>query len=176
MTNSEFSLKTASVAPELLSFAMRFTNNNEDAQDLLQDTLVKAYTYQAQFDHQTNLKAWLYTIMRNTFINNYRRKLKTYALINQRDEISYSELSYSASKNLAEGSLVLKDVRKALNQIPEAYAIPFIRHFEGYKYFEIAEELNMPIGTVKTRIHLARKMLKEYLQSYAKVAYKSGEA
>lgn len=176
MTITEFSKQTSDLAPQLMQFAMRYTNDSENSNDLIQDTMVKAFKYHAQFEEGSNLKAWLFTIMKNTFINDYRRTVKTQSLITKTDELSYSELSLSASRNSAEGSMIMKDIEKALASIPACYSTPFISHFEGFKYHEIAKELNMPIGTVKTRIHVARKMLKEYLVTYAKFDYKKGMA
>ncbi len=168
MTQSEFSEQASALSSTLHSFAMRYTNDEEDANDLVQDTMMKAIKYYSKFEPGSNLKAWLFTIMKNTFINNYRRKTKTNALISQSDEISSVNLSYSATTNQGEGTLIMKDIKKALKSIPEAYSIPFISYFEGYKYQEIADELNIPIGTVKTRIHVARNLLKDYLKTYAK--------
>ncbi|MCX2574776.1 RNA polymerase sigma factor [Pedobacter sandarakinus] len=176
MTQSEFSQQASALTPLLRQFAMRYTNDNEDANDLIQDTMMKAIKYYAQFEPGSNLKAWLFTILKNTFINNYRKKTKANALITQNDEISSVDLSYSASRNEAEGTFIMKDIRKAIDTLPESYAKPFISFFEGYKYHEIAEELNIPIGTVKTRIHVARTLLKDYLKSYAKYNYKTGVA
>ncbi|WP_316739178.1 sigma-70 family RNA polymerase sigma factor [Pedobacter aquatilis] len=176
MTTTEFSKQTSTLAPYLLQFAMRYTNDAENANDLVQDTMVKAFKYHAQFEEGSNLKGWLFTIMKNTFINDYRRKVRSQSLITKTDELSSSDLSLSASRNSAEGSMIMKDIQIALKSIPECYSKPFISHFEGFKYHEIAEELNMPIGTVKTRIHIARKLLKEYLTTYAKYDYKKGMA
>lgn len=176
MTTTEFSKQTSMLAPYLLQFAMRYTNDTENAHDLIQDTMVKAFKYHEQFQEGSNLKGWLFTIMKNTFINDYRRKAKSQSLITKTEAISYSDLKLSASRNGAEGSMIMKDINMAMKSIPECYSKPFVRHFEGFKYHEIAEELNLPIGTVKTRIHVARKLLKEYLLTYAKFEYKKGMA
>ncbi|WP_316831690.1 RNA polymerase sigma factor [Pedobacter aquatilis] len=176
MTQSSFSVQAMKHAPALLCFAKSFTNNTDDAQDLLQDTLVKALRYYQQFEQGSNLKAWLYTIMRNTFINDYRRRAKTISIIQQSEEISSHDLFRSASQNAGESNLILKDVHKALKKLPECYAFAFVKHFEGWKYHEIAEELGIPVGTVKTRIHCARKLLKEQLMSHSRYAYKAGQA
>ena len=147
---------------------MLIPKDAEDANDLVQDTMLKAITYYNKFKEGTNLKGWLFTIMKNTFINNYRRLVKTNTLITQSEDISSANLSYSATKNQAESKFVLGDIDKALAQLPEEYYVPFIRYFEGYKYHEIADMLQIPIGTVKTRIHVARGILKKYLKTYAK--------
>ena len=146
--------------------AMRYTKNEDDADDLVQDTMIKAIRFYKNFQEGTNIKGWLYVIMRNTFINDYRRNTKKNALITQTDEISSQDLMVSASANKATGTFIMGDIQKALASIPEIYATPFIRYFEGHKYQEIAEEFHMPIGTVKTRIHMAREMLKKYLKTY----------
>jgi len=168
MTQLQFNHQLNSYSGSLRSFALNFTKNVEDANDLVQDTLLKAITYYGRFKEGTNLKGWLFTIMRNTFINNYRRMVKANTLITQTDDISSASLHYSASRNAVESKFVLGDIHKALATLPSEYYVPFIRYFEGYKYHEIADELNIPIGTVKTRIHMARSLLKKYLKMYGK--------
>lgn len=166
MTTNQFTLLINQHDGALRNFAMKFTRDVDDANDLMQDTMMKAIKYFDKFEDGTNLKGWLFTIMRNTFINNYRRVVKTNALITQSDEISSAQLSVSASKNQAEGSFIMGDINGALAKLPHALNIPFVRYVEGYKYEEIAVELGIPIGTVKTRIHEARKHLKKQLQMY----------
>ncbi|RZK60553.1 MAG: sigma-70 family RNA polymerase sigma factor [Pedobacter sp.] len=151
----------------LRAFAYNFTRNLEDANDLYQDTIIKALNYVEQFHEGTNLKAWLFTIMRNTFINSYRRRRRTNTLIVTKDDLSSEDLCRSSVHNTAEGEFIQKDVAKMLQLLPEVYLVPFIRHFEGYKYHEIADELGVPLGTVKTRIHGARELLKKHLRPYA---------
>lgn len=153
--------------------ALKFTNDVEDANDLVQDTLVKAIRFYKNFQEGTNIKGWLFVIMRNTFINNYRRIAKTRTLITQTDEISSVNLMHSSTKNQAEGKFIVGDINKALASLPEAYHTPFVKYFEGYKYHEIADMLQIPLGTVKTRIFVAREMLKKYLKTYSQIS--SGE-
>lgn len=168
MTKNEFNLQLNSHAGSLQSFALNFTKDVEDANDLVQDTMLKAVTYYSKFKEGTNLKGWLFTIMKNTFINNYRRLVKTNSLITQSEEISSSNLHYSATKNTSDSKFIIGDINKALATLQPEYYVPFIKYFEGYKYHEIAEILNIPIGTVKTRIHVARQILKKYLKTYSK--------
>ncbi|GGI26308.1 RNA polymerase sigma factor [Pedobacter mendelii] len=168
MTTFEFNHLINSHSVSLKSHALKFTNDVEDANDLVQDTLVKAIRFYENFQEGTNIKGWLFVIMRNTFINNYRKLAKTRTLIIQTDEISAVNLMHSATRNQAEEKFVIGDIGKALASLPEAYHTPFIRYFEGYKYHEIAEILHIPLGTVKTRIFVAREMLKKYLKTYAK--------
>ncbi|GAB1463504.1 RNA polymerase sigma factor [Pedobacter sp. UBA4863] len=167
MTQLQFNEQLNDYSTSLKSFALNFTKDLEDANDLVQDTMLKAVTYYSKFKEGTNLKGWLFTIMRNTFINNYRRLVKTNTLITQSDDITYANLHYSATSNGVESKFVLKDINKALDSLAPEYHTPFLMYFEGYKYHEIAEELAIPIGTVKTRIHVARGQLKKYLKNYA---------
>ena len=153
--------------PHLNQFAIKFTKNVEDADDLVQDTLMKAMRYAQMYKEGTNLKGWLYTIMRNTFINNYRSVSKRQAIVTTSEDLNSVQLSVSASKNLAENKFIQKDINAAMSALSPEYYTPFIKYFEGFKYHEIAEELNIPIGTVKTRIHIARKMLKTNLKMYS---------
>ena len=151
--------------------ALNFTKDIEDANDLVQDTMLKAIRFYQNFQEGTNFKGWLFVIMKNTFINNYRKSAKAKTLITQDDEISSANLMYSSEKNASVGKMIVDDIQKALNQLPEVYSQPFIKYFEGFKYHEIADELQIPLGTVKTRIHVAREMLKKYLKTYAKENY-----
>lgn len=166
MTKIEFNTLVMRQASSLKMYAMHFTHDTEDANDLVQDTLLKAITYYNKFKDGTNLKGWLYTIMKNTFINNYRRFVKISSFITKSEDISSPNLLFSSAKNQGESKFVMDDIRHALNKLPEEYYIPFIRYFEGHKYHEIADFLNIPIGTVKTRIHVARKLLKKSLKPY----------
>ncbi|WP_316812347.1 RNA polymerase sigma factor [Pedobacter heparinus] len=150
----------------LESFAMKFTNDLEDANDLVQDTLIKAIRYHQMYKPGTNLRGWLYTIMKNTFINEYRRGARRNAVIQTTEEFTGAQLSMGATSNRGENTFVMKDIQTALGRLQPEYSVPFLRYFEGYKYHEIADELNIPIGTVKTRIHMARQVLKRHLKMY----------
>jgi RNA polymerase sigma factor (sigma-70 family) len=168
MTQLQFNHQLNDYSGSLKSFALNFTKDVEDANDLVQDTMLKAVTYYGKFKEGTNLKGWLFTIMRNTFINNYRRMVKKNTLVSQSEDISSANLYYSATSNEAESKFVMGDIHKALATLQPEYYVPFIKYFEGYKYHEIADELDIPIGTVKTRIHVARGILKKYLKMYSK--------
>lgn len=150
----------------LEKFAFSFTKDVENANDLVQDTLIKAIRYHHLYKAGTNLRGWLFTIMRNTFINDYRRDGRKNALIQTSDDLSSFQLKQSAAKNYGEGKFVMEDINKAMARLQPEYSGPFLRYFEGYKYHEIAEELSIPIGTVKTRIHMARQFLKNELKMY----------
>ena len=168
MTQLQFNHQLHDYSGSLQSFALNFTKDIEDANDLVQDTMLKAVTYYGKFKEGTNLKGWLFTIMKNTFINNYRRLVKTNALITKSEDISSANLHYSATKNTIDSKFVIGDINKALATLQPEYYVPFVKYFEGYKYHEIADMLEIPIGTVKTRIHVARQILKKYLKTYSK--------
>ncbi len=163
MTALEFNQKVVQVEDSLTNSAMGLTKDFEDAKDLVQETLYKAMANRDKFKEGTNLKAWLYTIMKNIFINNYRRRRKQNTIFDSTDNLY---LINSAGENLpneGESALNMEDIERNLRKIKKAYRKPFLMHFQGFKYDEIAEEEELPIGTVKSRIHLARKMLKEKL-------------
>ncbi|MDQ0638676.1 RNA polymerase sigma factor (sigma-70 family) [Pedobacter sp. W3I1] len=166
MDQNEFSLAANRHASSLHSHAMRFTRDEDEAKDLVQDTLLKGIRFCNNFDQGTNIKGWLYVIMRNTFINNYRKEQKKQELIITEEELSSVQLIKSADRNASESKFMMGDIQKALDSIPDAYSIPFQRYFEGYKYEEISAELGIPLGTVKTHIHQARLLLKKYLKNY----------
>jgi len=168
MNKIEFNTKVVREAGALSSYAFYFTRDEENANDLVQDTMLKAFSYYNKFKEGTNLQAWLYTILKNTFINYYRRKVKTNSIILKSDTISSADLFKSSLCNAAEGKFVMEDIEHALSKLSEEYYYPFSMYYEGYKYHEIAEHFRIPIGTVKTRIHVARQQLKKKLKSYSK--------
>ncbi|GHE47756.1 RNA polymerase sigma factor [Sphingobacterium griseoflavum] len=170
MNKLEFNTLVTQQADSLKTYARNFTRDQDDANDLVQDTLLKAVTYFNNFKEGTNLKGWLYTIMKNTFINNYRRVIKTNSFITKEEEITNANLVVSASSNSGENKFVMDDINRALSTLSDDYYVPFSMYFEGYKYHEISDYLAIPIGTVKTRIHVARKAMKKTLH-----AYKSGD-
>ncbi|HEY1009925.1 MAG: RNA polymerase sigma factor [Daejeonella sp.] len=166
MDTLEFNSVVTSQRNSLALFALHFTHDPDDANDLVQDTMLKAITYYTKFKDGTNIKGWLYTIMKNTFINNYRKLVRTNTFIVRADDISDANLSYAPAKNLAEPKFIMEDLQAALSKLPEAYYVPFTMYFEGYHYYEIADHLKIPLGTVKTRIHVARQLMKKYLKTY----------
>lgn len=166
MNKFEFDTLVTEQADSLKAYARNFTRDQDDANDLVQDTLLKAVTYFKNFKEGTNLKGWLYTIMKNTFINNYRRTVKTNSFITKEEEITNANLLVSSSTNKGEAKFVMDDINNALSSLAEEYYVPFTMYFEGYKYHEISDHLNIPIGTVKTRIHVARKNMKKTLNAY----------
>jgi RNA polymerase sigma factor (sigma-70 family) len=166
MNINEFSLVIAEYQHSMRTYALKFTQDIDDADDLMQDTMIKAIRYFDQFEKGTNLKGWLFTIMRNTFTNSYRKVQKDRDLVITAESITYENLAYSATANQGENELLMGDIKGALAQIPVHLSTPFIRYIEGYRYQEIADQLKIPLGTVKTHIPLARKILSEKLKIY----------
>ena len=150
----------------LKPFAITLTKDNEVAKDLLQETMYRALANKEKYNVGTNIKAWLYTIMRNIFINNYRRKSKQNTIFDNTPNEFLLNYNQATISNAAEGALKLKDIELAVHQLPAIFRNPFMLYFEGYKYHEIAGMLHEPLGTIKSRIHFARKLLKEQISRY----------
>lgn len=167
MTALEFSYRIDQLTGSLKPFAMRLTKDVEDANDLLQETLLKAFTNRDKFSEGTNLKAWMYTIMKNTFITNYQRMVRRNTFIDTTDNFHYINSSDSIIYNDAPTNFALNDINHAIAKLQDNYKVPFLMYFKGFKYHEIAQKLHIPIGTVKNRIHIARKELKGYLKVYS---------
>ena len=144
----------------LTPIAINMTRNPETAQDLVQDTLLKAYLHQHMFQTGTNIHAWLYRIMYNTFASDYKRR-KTVQDASKKLEEQYA-LRHIGKEDLTS----LKEIHTVINKLAKNYREPFLMHFKGFKYKEIARFLSIPIGTVKNRIHLAKKELQSLLQPY----------
>ncbi len=165
MANSDFNDMLLTNADFLKPFAINLTRDTEAANDLYQETLYKALANQEKYNTGTNIKAWLFTIMRNIFINNYRRKAKQKTIFdNTPNEFLLNK--QATVVNSAESELRVKEINTAIRQLPEIFKTPFMLYFDGYKYNEIAEVLNEPLGTIKSRIHFARKLLKEQISRF----------
>jgi RNA polymerase sigma factor (sigma-70 family) len=168
MTAIEFTYALDSTSKYLKPYAMRLTKDYEDANDLMQDTLVKAFLNRDKYTDGTNLKAWLYTIMKNTFITNYQRMVRKNTFIDTTDNLHFINSSSSVVENNAASEFMQEDINKAINRLEDVYSTPFMMYFNGFKYHEISQKLRIPIGTVKNRIHIARKELKHMLKAYAR--------
>jgi RNA polymerase sigma factor (sigma-70 family) len=166
MSTTEFNQMLVSNAEFLKPFAINLTRDTEAANDLYQETLYKALANHEKYNVGTNIKAWLFTIMRNIFINNYRRKAKQKTIFDNSNNDFLLDQKQATVGNAAEGGLRMKEIQDAIQQLPEIFKTPFLLYFDGYKYNEIAEALNEPLGTIKSRIHFARKLLKEQLSRY----------
>lgn len=165
MTAIEFNTRILQEKNSLNNFALSLTHNVDDALDLLQDTYLKAITYRSKFEDSTNLKAWLFTIMKNTFINTYRRNTRSNKLIVKGDDLAMARAFKQNSYNHCESNIHAKEIIKKIEGLEEGYKIPFTRYYTGYKYEEIAREMSLPLGTVKSRIFIARKILMNAIKS-----------
>jgi RNA polymerase sigma factor (sigma-70 family) len=163
MTAVEFNYKLLGLQKNLKYFAYTLTSNYEDAQDLVQETFLKALTNRDKFAANTNLKAWTFTIMKNTFINNYRQSVRNNTILDKTDDLYYLNLSKESSIGLPDSALSEKEIQNEINRIDIDQRLPFEMYNKGYKYKEIAEKLNLSIGTVKSRIFFTRKKLMEAL-------------
>lgn len=151
----------------LLNFAYMLTSNRDDAYDLLQDTTLKALDNEDKYTNNTNFKGWVFTIMRNIFINNYRRAGRAATVVDTTENLYHLNLSQDSGLETPEGSYSVNEITNAINSFPDEYRIPFSMHVQGYKYNEIAEQMNLPLGTVKSRIFFARKKLQTRFADYA---------
>jgi RNA polymerase sigma-70 factor (ECF subfamily) len=155
MSITEFSALVVNHAEDLKPYAITLTRDTNTAQDLCQETVYKALSHHHQYRPGTNIKAWLCTIMRNIFINDYRREERKKSVM---DVVQYNERQ--ATPVSAEGSMRLKEIHAALYNLPGIFKTACLLYLQGYQYNEIAVALNEPLGTIKSRIHFARKMLK----------------
>lgn len=166
MSTIEFNQLLVNNAEFLKPFANTLTRDTEAAQDLYQETLYRALANKDKYNVGTNIKAWLYTIMRNIFINNYRRKAKQNTIFDNTANDFLINQAQVSTANAAESILKLKDIQQAIHHLPEIFRNPFLLYFDGYKYHEIADMLEEPLGTIKSRIHFARKLLKAQIQRF----------
>ena len=165
MATPQFESKLMSLQANLLNFAFMLTSNRDDAYDLLQDTTLKALDNADKYVDNTNFKGWVFTIMRNIFINNYRRSTRSAMTVDTTEDL-YHLNAPQASFNSPENSYTIKEVNKAIDSFTPEYRIPFSMHLSGYKYSEIAERMNLPVGTIKSRIYYARQRLRSQLKDY----------
>ncbi len=164
MSTVEFYNKIDQVAGPLNSFAYKLTKSTDDAQDLFQETAFRALTNKEKFRPGTNFKAWTFTIMKNIFINNYRKKVKANTIIDSTENLFYLNSGKNAINNQAGSNMLMDELMTMVTNLDESIRVPFMMHYEGFKYQEIADELDLPLGTVKSRIFFARKALKSAIK------------
>lgn len=150
----------------MLNFALKLTADMEDAQDLTQETTLKALNNIDKYYDNVNFKGWVFTIMHNLFVNNYRRAVRNQTIVDQTENLYHLNLPQDSGFDTPEGSFAYSEITKILNSFADEYRIPFSMHVSGYKYEEIADQLALPLGTVKSRIFFARKRLQEMLKDY----------
>ena len=166
MRTATFTQNLLSLQTELRNFAFKLTADYEDANDLLQETTLKALDNEAKYTEETHFKGWMYTIMRNLFINNYRKTLRDQTYVDKTDNQFYLNSGVDVEADSMEGAYDAKEMRRIVNALPKEYRIPFTMYVAGFKYREIAERLQLPLGTVKSRIFFTRQRLQEALKDF----------
>ena len=170
MTAIEFGYAINNMTKSMKPFALKLTKDMEQANDLIQETVLKAFSNREKFAEGTNLKAWLFTIMKNTFITNYQRMVRRKTFIDTTENLHFINSTDNIAQNSAYGNFAMRDIVRQVEKLNDVYKMPFMMHFRGFKYHEIADKLEIPIGTVKNRIHIARKELKSALKVYSKAS------
>lgn len=149
-----------------MRFAYKLTSDREDAHDLLQETSLKALDNEGKYTPDTNFKGWIYTIMRNIFINNYRKVVRDQTFIDTTENLYHLNTPHEPTHDSTGSAYDLKEMRRIVNSLPREYKIPFSMHISGFKYREIAEKLGLPLGTVKSRIFFTRQKLQQDLKDF----------
>ena len=167
MNSVSFKKNLLVVQEELLRFAYKLTADREEANDLLQETSLKALDNEDKYIPDTNFKGWMYTIMRNIFINNYRKIVREQTFVDQTDNLYHLSMPQDSGFASTEGAYDLKEMHRIVNSLPRDYKVPFSMHVSGFKYREIAERLGLPLGTVKSRIFFTRQKLQDELKDFS---------
>lgn len=157
MTVKDFQFELIGLNADLMRFASSLISNKEDSKDLVQETYLKALTYCHSFEDNSNMKAWTFTIMKNTFINNYRKNVKQNISVDSSGD--QYQINSKYDNNDIESQYSHNEINNKIEELDQKYRIPFQMHITGYKYHEISKSLNLNIGTVKSRIFLSRKKL-----------------
>jgi len=168
MKTESFCSRLIELQSNLLNFAYTLTSNRDDAYDLLQETMLKAIDNQDKYVENVNFKGWVFTIMRNIFINNYRKMVRSQTIIDQTEELYHLNLPQDSGLETPDGWYAVHEITKCIDDFHDDYRVPFSMHIMGFKYHEIAEKMQLPIGTVKSRIFFARKRLQKALCDYRK--------
>jgi len=166
MKSVELETKLISLQNNMYNFACSLTINREEAKDLLQETTLKVLTNEDKFVDNTNFKGWVLTIMKNIFINNYRKIVRDQTILDHTDNSYYLNIPQESGFDSPEGAYSIGEINKCINSFSDEYKVPFSMHVSGFKYHEIAEKMDLPIGTVKSRIFFARQRLQESLKDY----------
>ncbi|MCD7936781.1 MAG: RNA polymerase sigma factor [Tannerellaceae bacterium] len=166
MNGLQFQKKLLSMQENMMNFALMLTANKDDAQDLLQDTTLKVLDNQDKFVDNINFKGWVLTVMRNIFINNYHKIVRTQTVVDQSVDLYNLDVINDSGFDSPDGSYQIQEINKAINALNNDLKVPFSMYLNGYKYNEIADKLNVPLGTVKSRIFFARQELQKVLKDF----------
>lgn len=154
------------VQDDLLRFAYKLTSSSEEAYDLVQETSLKALDNEEKFTPETNFKGWIYTIMRNIFINNYRKITREQTYVDTTDNLYHLSLPQDSGFESTESAHDLKEMKRIVAGLSTEYRLPFSMYVAGFKYREIADKMELPLGTVKSRIHFTRQKLQVELKDF----------
>lgn len=163
---NSFENKLLDLRDNMLNFALTLTSNREEAKDLMQETTLRVLDNKEKYYENVNFKGWVFTIMHNIFVNNYRKLVRSQTIIDKTENLYHLNLPQDSGFDTPDGAYTIKEINKAINSFTDEYKIPFSMHVAGYKYEEIAQHLGLPIGTVKSRIFFARKRLQELLRDF----------
>ena len=166
MNTKQFQQKLIGLQDNMVSFALILTANREDAYDLTQDTTLKVLDNKDKFSDNINFKGWVLTVMRNIFINNYRKLVRTQTVFDQNANLYNLNVVGNTGFVSPESLYDLAEISNVIDCLPKDWKIPFSMYVSGYRYDEIAEKLGVPLGTVKSRIYYARKELQLKLKDY----------
>ena len=166
LDTAKFRRELLEAQQELQRFAFKLTADKEEANDLLQETSLKALDNMEKYTPDTNFKGWVYTIMRNIFINNYRKDVRDQTFIDHTDNQFHINSGHVTDDYLTDNGYDGKEIYRVVHSLPRDYRIPFLMHLAGFKYREIADRLQLPLGTVKSRIFFTRRQLQEMLKDY----------
>lgn len=164
--NIGFESRLIELQNNMMNFALTLTSNREEAKDLLQETTLRALDNKDKYYENVNFKGWVFTIMHNIFVNNYRRIVRSQTMIDQTENLYHLNMPQDSGFDSPEGAFTMSEISKVINSFSDEYKVPFSMHVSGFKYEEIAQTLGLPIGTVKSRIFFARKRLQEMLKDY----------
>lgn len=163
MKKDNFNQEFSKVTRYLRGFAFQLTKDSHLAEDLYQDTAMQVYRHKDNFREGTNMKAWSGVIMRNTFINQYRRKKRRGEVFDSSESSYIINGKKDKIGNAGEGNILYRELMVLVEKLEEGLKQPFVMAYEGYRYEEIAQQMHLPIGTVKSRIFQARKRLKNHI-------------
>lgn len=165
MNSSEFNNKLLSLENSLNYFALSLAKDAEDAKDLVQETFFKAIQYKDKYTSDNNIKAWLFTILKNTYLNQVT-KLSSKNTVSDETKDEYILKNTLHKSENAESDMNVNNINETIAELDDEYRIPFQMFVDGFKYKEIAEHVKLPMGTVKSRIFFARRILMENLQDF----------
>ena len=166
MNALQFQKRLLGMQENMMNFALKLTANRDDAQDLMQDTTLKVLDNQEKFVDNVNFKGWVLTVMRNIFINNYHKVVREQTVIDQNADLYNLDVLNDSGFDSPESSYQIQEISIAIENLNSELKMPFSMYLSGFKYEEIADKLNVPLGTVKSRIFFARQELQKVLKDF----------